>query len=71
VRGSCSARQGGVAVSPGATGPMIFTSFDQVSVVLSLRRSEGSCGSVCCGKEVWPVLPVRPVLGPRVVHSGV
>jgi hypothetical protein len=64
VRGSCSSRQGGATVSPGAAGPVIFTAFDRAFVIWSLRRLEGGCGSVHYVREV------QPALGPRVIHSG-
>jgi hypothetical protein len=70
ARGSCSARQGGVGVSPGAAGPVISTTFDCASVISSLRWLEGNCGSVCWVKEVWPDLLVRLAPGPLVMHLG-
>jgi hypothetical protein len=50
--------------------PTIFTTFDRVVVIWSLRRLEGGCGSVCCGREVRPDLLVWLALGPRVIHYG-
>jgi hypothetical protein len=54
----------------GAAGHMIFTVFDRAFVIWSLRRLEGSCGSVCCRKEVRPDLLVRSALEACVIHSG-
>jgi hypothetical protein len=49
---------------------MIFTTFDWTSVIWSLRRLEGGCGSICCVRKVRPDPLLRPALGPRVIHSG-